>query len=108
MMAQVQERPIEVLEERLHTFSPRALGTIGLVSGLIALGAVILGFPSWMLLGTTLVVWVLSGWALFFQPNPRPPLVSALGAFLVLTAGAAAFAVLAGLYMRVLGPSWIL
>lgn len=108
MMAQVQERPIEVLEERLHTFSPRALGTIGFVSGLIALGAVILGVPSWMLLGTTLVVWILSGWALFFQARPSIPLVSALGAFLVASALATAIAVLLGLFLLALGPSWIL
>jgi hypothetical protein len=107
-MAQARERPIEVLGERLRGVSPEALGAAGLASGVIALGAVILGFSSWMLLGTTLVVWVLCGWALFFQPNPRPWLVSALGAFLVLSAAVTALAVLAGLYLRALGPSWIL
>ena len=107
-MAQSHERPIEVLGERLRSLSPEALGVAGLASGVLALGAVILGFPSWMLLGATLVVWALSGWALFFQPNPRPRLVSALGAFLVLSAALTAFAVLAGLYLRALGPSWIL
>jgi hypothetical protein len=107
-MAQASDRPIVVLGEQLRSLSPRALGAAGLLSGFIALAAVVLGFPSWMLLGTTLVVWVLSGWALFFQPDPRAPLVSALGAFLVLSAVAMALAVLGGLYLRALGPSWIL
>ncbi len=107
-MASVHERPMEVLGAQLRSVSPRVLGGIGLASGVIAFTAVTLGFPSWILLGASLVVWALTGWGLFFQPNPRRPLLSALGALLVLSAVAAAFIVLSGLYMRALGPSWIL
>jgi hypothetical protein len=107
-MFAIKETPISVLGDQLRSLSPRSLGAIGLVSGLIGLAAVVLGFPSWMLLGTALVVWILSGWALFFRPGPDQPLVAAFGSFLVLSAAAAALAVLVGLYLLALGPSWIL
>jgi ABC-type sulfate transport system permease component len=61
-----------------------------------------------MLLGTALVVWILSGWAIFFQTAPRRPVISALGTIMFASALAAAVAVLAGLYLAALGPSWIL
>jgi hypothetical protein len=88
--------------------SPRALGFIGLAAGSIALAGVILGASSWMLLGTALVLWILAGWALFFLPKPRQPIVAALGSFLLLSAAVTALAVLAKLYLVALGPSWVL
>jgi hypothetical protein len=105
-MIQTQERPIAALGAMLRRLSPNALGGIGLASGLAALAAVVLGFPSGLLLGTALVIWILSGWALFFQPNPPLALESKLGAVVILSAAVAAFTVLMGLYLLALGPSW--
>jgi len=102
------EAPSLVLANQLRGVSPQVLGSIGLAAGLIAMALVILGASSWMLLGIALVVWILAGWALFFLPKPRQPVVAALGSFLLLSAAAAAVAVLLGLYLVMLGPSWVL
>lgn len=106
-MIDVDETPSSVLGGQLRTVSPRALGATGLGAGLIALATVVLGSTSWMLLGTAHVAWILSGWALFVGPNPRRPVVAALGSFLLLSATVAAFAVLVGVYLAALGPSWV-
>ena len=96
-----------------HVASRRALphwapGSFGLMSGLIALAAVILESASWMVLGVALVIWILSGWAIYFGSRPLQPPIAALGSLLLISAAAAALAVLSGLYLLVLGPSWIL
>ncbi len=90
------------------SLSARTLGAIGLAVGLIALIAAVLGSPSWMLLGTALVVWILCGWGLFFRAGARDRRMAALGSVLLLSAALAALAVLSGVYMIALGPSWIL
>lgn len=107
-MPEAAETRFGVSAAPARTLSPRALGAIGLGDGLIALTIVALGSSSWMLLGAALVVWVLCGWAIFFRPRSRQPLINALGSILLLTAAVAALAVLSGLYLLALGPSWIL
>ena len=97
----------------VHNRSQRALphwvpGSFGLVSGAIALASVVAGSTSWMILGVALVIWILAGWAIYFGSRPLPPAMAALGSLLLVSAAAAALAVLSGLYLLVLGPSWIL
>lgn len=88
--------------------SPRRAGVIALVDGAVALTAVALGRASWILMGIALIVWIMCGWSIYFRPEPRPHVVAALGTVLLVSAGIAALAVLSGLYLLVLGPSWIL
>ncbi len=107
-MTEAAKTPFPVSTEPPRGLSPRALGVIGLGSGLTALTIVVMGSSSWILLGTALVVWILCGWAIFFRPRPRHALVEALGLVLLLSAAVAALAVLSGVYLLALGPSWIL
>lgn len=79
-----------------------------MVDGAATLVAVMLGRPPWMLMGVALIVWIMCGWSIYFRPAPRQPAVALLGAVLLVSAGCAAVAVLTGLYLLVLGPSWIL
>lgn len=88
--------------------SPRMLGAIALVDGIFALTVVALGSSSWILLGIAVVVWILCGWAIYFRPRPRQPLIAALGSVLLWSAALVALAVLSGVYLLALGPSWIL
>lgn len=88
--------------------SPRTLGIIALVDGIFALALVVSGSSSWILLGTLLVVWIVCGWAIYFRPRPRQPLIAALGSVMLWSAALAALTVLAGVYLLALGPSWIL
>lgn len=107
-MFEAGNAPSLVLGEQLGRVPPRILGAVGLGTGVLALLVVVLGASSWMLLGTALLLWILSGWALYFLPKPHQPVVAALGSFLLFSAALAATAVLLGLYLVVLGPSWIL
>lgn len=84
------------------------LGAIALVDGIFALTVVALGSSSWILLGIAVVVWILCGWAIYFRPRPRQPLIAALGSVLLWSAALVALAVLSGVYLLALGPSWIL
>ena len=88
--------------------SPRTLGAIALIDGVLALTAVALGSASWILLGTAVVVWIVCGWAIHFRPRPSQPLVAALGSVLLWSAVLAAVVVLTGVYLLALRPSWIL
>ncbi|MEO7823183.1 MAG: hypothetical protein ABIS15_06215 [Gemmatimonadaceae bacterium] len=87
---------------------PRTLGAVALLDGIFALTVVVLGSPSWILLGSLLVVWIVCGWAIYFRPRPRQPLIAALGSVLLWSAALVALAVLTGVYLLALGPSWIL
>jgi hypothetical protein len=75
---------------------------------MLALTVVVLGSSSWMILGTLLAVWIACGWAIYFRPRPRQPLIAALGSVLLWSAALVALAVLTGVYLLALGPSWIL
>jgi len=88
--------------------SPHAAGIIALVDGIITLALVAFGRASWILMGIALIVWILCGWSIYFRPQPGQRVVAALGTVLLVSAGIAALAVLSGLYLLVLGPSWIL
>ena len=88
--------------------SPRAAGVIALVDGIVTLAAVALGSGSWILMGIALIVWIMCGWSIYFRPQPSQRVVAVLGTLLLVSAGIAALAVLSGLYLLVLGPSWIL
>ena len=88
--------------------SQRKLATIALVAGLVALTTVIAGSSSWILLGAALSVWSFCGWAIYFRPQPRQRAAAVLGSVLLVSAITAALAVLSGLYLLALGPSWIL
>ena len=88
--------------------SPRTAGVIALIDGVIALTAVAFGRASWMLMGIALIVWIMCGWSIYFPPPPSQRAVAVLGAVLLVSAAIAALAVLSGLYLLVLGPSWIL
>jgi hypothetical protein len=59
-------------------------------------------------MGIALIVWIMCGWSIYFRPPPAQRLVAVLGTLLLVSAGIAALAVLSGLYLLVLGPSWIL
>lgn len=86
----------------------RAAGVIALLDGVIVLAVVALGSPSWIFMGIGLFVWIICGWSIYFRPRPGQPLIAALGTVLLVSAGIAALTVLSGLYLLVLGPSWIL
>ena len=101
--AYVPSRP-----QPVWALSPRAAGVIALVDGLVALGAVAVGRASWIVMGLALIVWTLCGWSIYFRPQPSQRAVAVLGTVLLVSAGIAALAVLSGLYLLVLGPSWIL
>jgi hypothetical protein len=88
--------------------SSRAAGVVALADGVITLAAVAFGRSSWILMGIALVVWIMCGWSIYFQPRPTHPAVALLGTALLISAGIAALVVLSGLYLLVLGPSWIL
>ena len=83
-MAKAANAPFPVLEKPRVGLPPWALGAAGLAAGLIAVSLVMTGSSSWMALG------------------------AALGFLLLLSAATAALAVLSGLYLLFLGPSWIL
>jgi len=107
-MAQTANAPLPVLEKPGVGLPVWAPGAAGLAAGLIALALVMAGSSSWMALGAALVVWTLCGWAIYFRPPSPVPVVAALGNLLLLSAATAALAVLSGLYLLFLGPSWIL
>jgi hypothetical protein len=88
--------------------SSKAAGVIALIDGLLTLGVVAVGRASWMLMATALIVWIVCGWSIYFRYAPRDSLVAKLGVVLLASASIAAIAVLSGLYLLVLGPSWIL
>ncbi|HEU4747018.1 MAG TPA: hypothetical protein VFS56_00855 [Gemmatimonadaceae bacterium] len=113
----MDEQPLEpAMPEAANTLSVHedsreglpqwAPGLLGLAAGLVALIAVVMGSQSWMLLGSAVVVWTLSGWAIYVGPRPRQREMAILGSLLLLSAAAAALVVLSGLYLRILGPSW--
>jgi len=102
------DTPLALLDTRRPPLPQWVLGTLGLVSGVIALTSVVVESASWMKLGAALVIWILSGWAIYFGGRPRQSPMARLGALLLISAAAAALAVLSGVYLRVLGPSWIL
>ncbi len=107
-MVEAAETPVPVFTESHSSIPAWTLGAVGLAAGLMALIAVLTGSPSWMLLGCAVVVWATCGWAIYFRPRPRQHLVAALGSLLLASAALAALAVLSGLYLLALGPSWIL
>jgi hypothetical protein len=88
--------------------SPRALGAMGLGSGLIGLLAVGLGIGSWMVLGAAFVVWCVSGWRLFFANSGDDRRVRLLGYVFLSTALLVGAAIVLKLYLVALGPAWIL
>ena len=88
--------------------SSPAAGVIALVDGAVALAAVATGRASWILMGIAVIVWIMCGWSIYFRPAPRQPALAVLGTVLLVSAGIAALTVLSGLYLLVLGPSWIL
>jgi hypothetical protein len=94
------------LSRQRKAVSRRALGAMGLGSGLIGLAAVILGFGSWLILGTALVVWCFSGWHLFFAGSRSNRVVRVLGYFFLSTGFLVAAAIVLKLYLLALGPAW--
>lgn len=107
-MPGVSDTSLPAFKNGTPELPPWALGSLGLAAGAIALAAVLLGSPPAILLGVAAVVWILSGWAIYFRHAPRHPGMVALGSLLLFSAAAAALVVLSGLYLLFLGPSWIL
>jgi hypothetical protein len=91
---------------RQAPISPPALGTIGLLSGLVGLAAFRLGRGSWLVPAIAFVVWSLSGWRLFFADSRNNRTIRVLGYVFLATALMAAAAVLIKLYLVALGPAW--
>jgi hypothetical protein len=54
------------------------------------------------------MVWIVCGWSVYFRFAPSDSVVARLGVVLLASAGLIAIAVLSGLYLLALGPSWIL
>jgi hypothetical protein len=61
-----------------------------------------------MVMAIALILWIVCGWSIYFRSARPESAVARLGAVLLASAGIAALAVLSGLYLLVLGPSWIL
>jgi|1185.fasta_scaffold220286_1 hypothetical protein len=91
---------------RQMTISPRVLGAIGLVSGVVALVAARLGRGSWVVPGIAFVVWCLSGWQLFFADARNNRAIRILGYLFLATGLLVAAAVMVKLYLLALGPAW--
>jgi hypothetical protein len=100
------ENVFSVLAEEARRFSPRSLAAVGLGSGALAFGAALIGIRSWIVPGAAFVLWLFSGCGLFFRTKPTSRLVSISVFFLVLSGTLVALAVLVGLYLLALGPSW--
>jgi hypothetical protein len=94
--------------EPAWALSPQAAGVIALIDGIVTLAAVAFGADSWILMGIAVIVWIMCGWSIYFRPQPSQRVVALLGTLLLVSAGIAALTVLSGLYLLVLGPSWIL
>ena len=88
--------------------SPRFLGGVSLASGGVALALVLSGFGSAILLGATMIPWILCGRAIHLDPERTSARDRLLAGALMWSAAAAALAVVAKLYLLALGPSWIL
>jgi hypothetical protein len=110
-------RPIALGDSELITGQPlrrqmrmsrRALGAVGLGSGLIGLVAVRLGVGSWMVLGTAFVAWSFSGWQLFFADSGNHRAMRILGKIFLSTGLLVAAAILLKIYLMALGPAWVL
>ncbi|MFL5594588.1 MAG: hypothetical protein ACJ77S_12700 [Gemmatimonadaceae bacterium] len=89
-------------------FSQRGLGLVGLGSGTVALAATLLGMRSWLLPAAAFALWLFSGCALFFRTKAASRLVSVCAFVLILSGGIVVLAVFVDLYLRALGPAWIL
>jgi len=102
------ENVFSSLAEEARRYSPGSLAAVGLGSGALALGAALIGIRSWIVPGAAFVLWIFSGCALFFRTKPTSRLVSISALFLLLSGTLVALAVLVGLYLLALGPSWVL
>jgi hypothetical protein len=91
---------------RRMPISPRVLGAMGFVSGLVGFAAVRLGRGSWLVPGIAFVVWCVSGWQLFFADARNNRTIRILGYVFLSTGLLAAGAVLLKLYLIALGPAW--
>ena len=106
MVFQEGELIVGPLSKPRTPISSRALGALGLGSGLIGLVSVALGMGSWMILGAAFVVWCFSGWGLFFADSGNNRDVRVLG-YIFLSAGLLVAAAMAlKLYLVALGPAW--
>jgi hypothetical protein len=88
--------------------SRRALGAVGLGSGLLGLVAVEVGAGSWIVLGTAFVAWSFAGWQLFFADSRNHQTVRILGKIFLSTGLLVAAAILLKIYLIALGPAWVL
>ena len=94
--------------EPVWPLSSKSAGVLALADGALTLGIVVVGRASWILMAIALTVWIVCGWSIYFRSAPRESAVARLGVVLLASAAIAALAVLSGLYLLVLGPSWIL
>ncbi|HWL40444.1 MAG TPA: hypothetical protein VNO75_09415 [Gemmatimonadaceae bacterium] len=88
--------------------SQRGAAVTALVAGATALGASLAGATSWSLLAACYVAWCYSGWALYFAGRVQSGALRVLEYVFVVSGLIAALTLAAHLYMRALGPSWIL
>ncbi len=102
------ENVFSVLAAEARGFAPRRLAAVGGGSGAIALAAALLGVRSWIVPAAAFALWLFSGCALFFRARPTSRLVSIAALFLLMSGIVVALAVIVGLYLLALGPSWVL
>jgi hypothetical protein len=106
-MAPRRENVYALLASSARKMPDTELGSIAVISGLIALAAAWRGIGSWPLLGCCYVAWCYAGWGIVFRPTIRRGAPWRALELLIVGSGTVVFAVLgAGLFFWALGSHW--
>ncbi|MDQ2889748.1 MAG: hypothetical protein M3R65_04210 [Gemmatimonadota bacterium] len=108
-MVAPRESVFSLLASLARSRSYGELSGVAAASGLVALGASVIGRPGWMVLSLCYLGWCFASWGLLFHASGSPsPLRRLLGIILVSSGAAVSTILITGVFFWALGPRWVL